>query len=147
MMKIKDEHAKTTSFSRAVIAGLICGIIAALLNVIYEFFYRKITGLVGDKLISPLPIYVGFPILMIAAGVIFLGAVEFIRRGRLFFTIFFLSLTLLAIVFSVRSANGVRGLLLGMEIITGLLISFLLPFLATHPKIFMEQEELSESSL
>jgi hypothetical protein len=38
-----------------------------------------------------------------------------------------------------------RGLLLGIEILTGLVIALLLPFLATHPKIFMENEEFSES--
>jgi hypothetical protein len=38
-----------------------------------------------------------------------------------------------------------HGLLLGIEIVTGLIVALLLPFLATHPRIFMENEEFSES--
>jgi len=53
---------------------------------------------------------------------------------------------LIAIFFDLSQlAKGPGDLLLGIVLITGLLISFLLPFLATHPKIFMDKEELSES--
>jgi hypothetical protein len=42
--------------------------------------------------------------------------------------------------------KGMEGFLLGITIITGLLMAFLLPYLATHAKIFMDKEELSESA-
>ncbi len=89
-MEIKDKYAKTTSFSRALLAGLICGIIAALLNVIYDFYYRRITGFDTDKLISPFPIFIGFPLLMVITGMIFLGLVEYIK-GENFFLLYYFS--------------------------------------------------------
>jgi drug/metabolite transporter (DMT)-like permease len=150
-MIIKDNHARDTSFSRSVIAGAICGLIAALLNAVYDLFYRTTTGFESDKLISPVPIFFAVPALLIIAGVIFFEMVEFIKMGKLLFTVLFLSLTLLAIIIDVfqngnrNSLSGMRGLLLGIEILTGLVIALLLPFLATHPKIFMENEEFSES--
>ena len=47
---------------------------------------------------------------------------------------------------SILYNEGIEGLLLGIILITGLLISFMLPFLATHAKIFMDKEEFSEST-
>ena len=150
-MEIKDKTAKNTSFSRSLMAGLICGIIAAVANAAYNFYYRKATGFESSGFIEPLIIFIAFPLLLIIAGIIFFEMVEYIKRGKLLFTILFLVLMLTAIFVDLftqgtqQLMSGTRGLLFGMEIITGLLIAFLLPFLATHPKIFMEQEELSES--
>ena len=53
----------------------------------------------------------------------------------------------IALVFGLRQLDrGIGDLLFGIILITGLLVSLLLPFLATHPKIFMDREELSEST-
>ncbi len=148
-MEIKDKHARTTSFSRALLAGVICGLIAALVNVIYDFVYRRIADFHIDKLISPFPIFIGFPLMMAIAGIIFWILVEYLKQGKLVFTIIFFLATLVALAFDIFGPNvssQMTGLLLGMIIVSGILIAFLLPYLATHPGIFMEQEELKESS-
>jgi len=73
--------------------------------------------------------------------------VENIKKGRLYFTILSLLMMGVALVFGLRQLNkGIGDLLFGIILITGLLVSLLLPFLATHPKIFMDKEELSEST-
>lgn len=136
---------KNTSLSRSLLAGLVCGIIAAFLNAGYTFFYRRATELSGYKIIEPMLIFIAFPIIFVAAGIIFFEMVENLKRGRLFFIIAFLASMVIAIIFDLQLERGIRELLLGIIIITGLLLSFLLPFLATHPKIFMDEEELSES--
>ncbi|MFI5188287.1 MAG: hypothetical protein ACHQF0_16270 [Chitinophagales bacterium] len=150
-MKIKDRHARESSFSRALIAGLICGIIAAILIVIYTVQYRRLTGFKGLSFIEPSIIFIAVPLLLTCAGFVFLGMVELSKRGELFFIFLALLLTLGAIAFDLffkegPVMSGVKGLLLGIEAIAGLIISFLLPFLGTHPKIFMEKEELLESA-
>lgn len=148
-MEIQDKKAKNTSFSRSIIAGLICGIIAAVLNAVYNYYYRSGTGFESEKLINPFAIFTAFPLVVVIAGIIFFEMVEFLKRGRLLFTLLFIVLTLAAILLCLSGTgsevSGISGLLMGMAVITGLIISFLLPFLATHPKIFMEDEELSES--
>jgi hypothetical protein len=150
-MEIKDKHAKQSSFSRALIAGLICGIIAALLVFVYILEYRRMTGFTGLGIIEPFTVSIACPLLLTFAGFVFLGMVEVFKKGELYFTILALLLTGGAIVFDLLFKDGPvmsgsKGLLLGIEAITGLIISFLLPFLATHPKIFMEKEELLESA-
>ena len=145
-MQIRDVHARNTSFSRALIAGLICGLIAAVLNAAYNFYYRKATGYESDKFIEPMLIFMAMPLLFIITSFIFFEMVEFLKRGKLIFTVLSLMLLAVAVIVGFSEAiSGINGLLFGMAIITGLLIAFLLPFLATHPNIFMEDEELSES--
>jgi len=150
-MKIKDKHAKQSSFSRALLAGLICGLVAALLVVVYVVLYRKMTGYAGVGIIEPFVVFIGGPLLLVIAGFVFLGMIEIFKKGELYFIALALLLTAGAIIFEVSFKegsvmSGSKGLLLGIIAIVGLIISFLLPFLATHPKIFMEKEELLESA-
>lgn len=140
-------HSKNTSISRSLLAGLACGIIAAILNVGYMYFYRKATGFTGVGLFEPLFFFIAFPLLFIIAGFIFFEMIEYIKRGRMVFTFLFLLLTLMATISDLNSFGKAKEeFLLGIILITGILISLLLPFLATHAKIFMDEEELSEST-
>jgi hypothetical protein len=150
-MLIKDRHAKESSFSRALLAGLICGIITAALVAFYTFEYRKITDFKGLGYLEPLIIFLAFPLLLVIAGFIFLGMVEQFKNGELLFVVLALLVTAGVIVFVLVTKegpvmSGSKGLLLGITAIAGLIIAFLLPFLGTHPKIFMEKEELLESA-
>jgi len=150
-MKIKDRHAKESSFSRALLAGLISGIVAAVLIVIYSLEYRKITGFKELGIVEPLIIFVTLPLLLVLAGFVFLGMVELFKQGELYFTLLALLLTVGTIIFELvfkegQALSGSKGLTIGIVAIAGLIISFLLPFLGTHPKIFMEKEELLESA-
>jgi len=73
--------------------------------------------------------------------------VENIKKGRLYFTTVSLVMMAIALFFGLRQLEKKIGdLLFGIILISGLLVSLLLPFLATHPKIFMDNEELSEST-
>jgi len=138
---------KNTSFSRSLLAGIVCGILAAILNLAYTTFYRKATDFTSFKVVEPLLIFIAFPLLFVIAGFIFFEMVENIKKGRLYFTILSLLMMGVALVFGLRQLNkGIGDLLFGIILITGLLVSLLLPFLATHPKIFMDKEELSEST-
>jgi len=138
---------KNTSFSRSLLAGIVCGILAAILNLAYTTFYRKATDFTSFKVVEPLLIFIAFPLLFVIAGFIFFEMVENMRKGRLYFTILSLVMMGVALVFGLRQLDkGIGDLLFGIILITGLLVSLLLPFLATHPKIFMDKEELSEST-
>jgi len=128
-------------------AGLACGIVAAVLNVAYGYFYRKATAFTGATLLEPLIMFVAFPLLFVIAGLIFFEMTDSIKKGGLMFTLLFLLIMGAAMVINLNSAEGGKeGLLLGIIIITGFLISFLLPFLATHAKIFTDKEEFTESA-
>jgi hypothetical protein len=150
-MQIKDRHAKESSFSRALLAGLICGIIGAALIAFYTFEYRKITEFKGLGFLEPMVIFIGVPLLMVLAGFLFLGMVEQFKNGEFLYILLALALTIggFVVVLVVKQGpllSGSKGLLLGIITIGGLISTFLLPFLGTHPKIFMEEEELLESA-
>lgn len=137
---------RNTSLSRALMAGLACGILASVLSILYTYFYRKATTFTDSGMFEPLLIFVGFPILFLVVAVIYYEMAEYMKQGRLVFTILFV-LILAAGIFSIISQydGGMQGFLLGITIITGLLMAFLLPYLATHAKIFMDKEEFTES--
>ena len=139
--------AKNTSFSRSLLAGIVCGIVAAILNLAYTAFYRRATDFTSFKVVEPLLIFIAFPLLFVIAGFIFFEMVENIKKGRLYFTLLSLVMMGVALIFGLRPLDkGIGDLLFGIILITGFLVSLLLPFLATHPKIFMDKEELSEST-
>jgi len=150
-MQIKDRHATESSFSRALLAGLICGILGAALIAFYTFEYRKMTEFKGLGFLEPMIIFIAVPLLMVLAGFLFLGMVEQFKNGEFLYILLALALTIggIVVVVIVKEGpmlSGSKGLLLGIITIGGLISSFLLPFLGTHPKIFMEEEELLESA-
>ena len=139
--------ARNTSFSRSLLAGMICGILAAILNVVFTAFYRKANDFTAYKVVDPLLIFIAFPLLFVIAGFVFFEMVENIKKGRLYFTTVSLVMMAIALFFGLRQLEKKIGdLLFGIILISGLLVSLLFPFLATHPKIFMDNEELSEST-
>ena len=150
-MQIKDRHAKESSFSRALLAGLICGILGAALIAFYTFEYRKITEFKGLGFLEPMVIFIAVPLLMVIAGFLFLGMIEQFKNGELLYIVLAVVLTVggFIVVLVVNEGpmlSGSKGLWLGIITIGGLISAFLLPFLGTHPKIFMEEEELLESA-
>ena len=135
-----------TSFSRCLMAGLACGIIAAILNAAYSYFYGNLTGF-AVSVFDPLLIFFGVPLLFMIAGFILYEMVEYIKGGRLLFTILAIMLVIAATIVALNKyGKEMDGLLLGINLISGLILAFLLPYLATHAKIFMDNDEFSESA-
>jgi hypothetical protein len=131
------------SFSKYLLAGLLTGIGAALLNLIYMIIYRDATGFATAKIIMPLSIFIGFPILLGLAGCAFFLIKRHLSGGTSWYMIFCFSLLaalLLITIIDTRDdggglLSGLRGLCLGMEIIACLLAA-LIPYLASHDKIY-----------
>ena len=139
--------SRNTSLSRALLAGLACGILAAILNLLYTYFYRKATTFTDTGMFEPLLIFIGFPLLFLVVAVIYYEMVEFIKKGGLIFTVLFVLIMAVGIISSITQyGRGMEGFLLGIILITGIMMAFLLPYLATHAKIFMDKEEFTEST-
>ncbi|HWJ30239.1 MAG TPA: hypothetical protein VNS32_27130, partial [Flavisolibacter sp.] len=97
------------------------------------------SGKSGSVLFAPVLIFIGIPLFFIVGGVIFYEMVEYIKSGRLFFTLLFLLLMIIAVVTELNDGGkAMKGLVLGIVLITGLLTALLIPFFATHAKIFMD---------
>jgi hypothetical protein len=131
-------------FSKSLLAGLLVGIIAAMLNLVYMIVYRESTKFGADLVVMPLTIFIGLPVLMVLAGsAYFLLQRHLHSGGRWFKSICFISMVLLLIV-TIQDTpvnhgpllTGARGLFLGMVVITFLPAAFLIPYLARHSKIY-----------
>ncbi|HLY68121.1 MAG TPA: hypothetical protein VKR53_00245 [Puia sp.] len=132
------------SFSKSLLAGILAGIAAALLNLIYMVAYRDTTGFATAKIIMPLSIFIGFPIVLGLAGCCYYLIKRHLSRGVAWFIFFFLALLGALLLITVADTkddggnlfSGLRGLCLGMEIITCMLGAFFIPYLASHPGIY-----------
>jgi hypothetical protein len=133
-----------TSFSKSLFAGLLTGIIAALLNLVYMIIYRESTNFARDLIVMPLTIFIGFPILLSMSGSAYFLLQKHLRSGATWFVIICLigMIALLLVTIRETSLNhgslitGARGLFLGMELITFFLAAFLIPYLAKHSRIY-----------
>jgi hypothetical protein len=128
------------SFIRSVMAGLLTGIIAAVVNLVFVFIYRSLTGINAYNFyISPLFIFIGIPLILILSGILLFALVRYLRKGLTWFITFFILLTIFGIMICIFYPEpvGGKGLLIGLEVITGLAAARVLPYLAMHPGIFM----------
>jgi magnesium-transporting ATPase (P-type) len=131
------------TFSKSLFAGLLTGILAALLNLVYIIVYRESTNFATDLIVMPLTIFIGYPILMVLAGVAYFLLQKHLHSGAIWFMgICFIGMIALLIV-TIRDTSlnhgtlltGARGLFLGMVVIT-FLAALLIPYLARHSKIY-----------
>jgi hypothetical protein len=136
------------NFVRSILAGLFAGIIAAAANFSYVFFYRSLTdGSSRNASISPVSIFVVLPILLLFAGALYFSINRYLKNGNVWYIVFITLITGLAIVTNLFapgkvSLSGHKGLLLGIDVITGIICIFLLPYLARYSKLFMAQQRM-----
>ena len=136
---------KTSSVSKSLLSGLLTGIIVAVLNFIYSIIYRESTGFATAEIIMPFSIFIGFPILLVMAGYAFYLLQKHLITGTtlyIFFCFALMAALILTTILDTRHnggaiLSGLRGLCLGMEIITCLFAGLLIPYFARHPKIYV----------
>jgi hypothetical protein len=124
-------------------AGFFTGIIAAGVNIVFVLIYRSITASNAYNFyISPLFIFIGIPLILVLSGILLFALVRYLRKGLAWFITFFILLTIFGIMMCIfypegNGPEGGKGLLIGLEVITGLAAARVLPYLAMHPGIFM----------
>jgi hypothetical protein len=145
--KDKDRYRyeyNETPLSKAILGALFAGIIATVLNLIYSYVYREITGYTFLGVFTVYTIILFSIVVCMAGGILYFLLKKNIRSGRIIYTVLFLALTIwglfLHINFNVTvnegAPSGAHGLTMGIDIITGCTISFLVPYMAEHPRIW-----------
>jgi uncharacterized membrane protein len=92
----------------------------------------------------PLTIFLGFPILLALGGAVYYLVKKHLPNGTVWFFLFCIALMAALVLVTILDTkqdggsllSGLRGLCLGLEVITCLLAAFFIPFLATHPNIY-----------
>lgn len=135
---------KGTLFANSLLAGLLTGIVAAVLSLTYTIIYRDAAHYSGGIIVMPVSIFIGFPILLAILGCahfLVRKYLHFHRKGFALFCIAAMILFSLIIILDTRENTGLlfsgfRGLCLGLVIISSLLGAFLIPYLARHPDMY-----------
>jgi hypothetical protein len=131
---------------KPLMASLLAGIIATVLNIFYDVIYRNFTDFPLHDLINVSTLIFATLIALAIAGVVFAILDRYTSHSQVIYIIIFVVLTLLCIrwVLHVHRSDDpalnteFRDLLLGIVIISGSLATFLVPFFIKHEKIFMD---------
>jgi hypothetical protein len=133
-----------TDFSKALLSGLFAGIVATLANLVYDFFYRDITGFQLSQIINVPSLILASTLLLTIAGLIFYFFRHYIKKGSMLYRIIFFLLTIACIYFAMQvqrssdpiTSNEFKWLLAGVVAILGIAAVFYIPYLFDHENIY-----------
>lgn len=131
--------------TRGILGGLFVGIVTTILNLIFDTVYRKITAYEFTEYVNINSIIFFTIPTLVAAGIVYAAIIQYIKKGALVYTILCIAL-ITAVAFIPLGPNmmptgdsmppSARGLTLGIEILTGLMGTFALPYFAKHPDVW-----------
>lgn len=131
--------------TRGIMAGLFVGIAAAVLNLVFDLIYRKVTGYEFSGFVNINSIIFFTIPTLVAAGIVYSILLHYFKKGMMLYIILSVMLTII-VAFIPLGPNmlptgqpmpdSARGLTMGIEIITGAMGAFALPYFAEHPKVW-----------
>lgn len=134
-----------TLFARGVLGGLFVGIATTVINLAFDLIYRNVSGYQFSEFVNINSIIFFTIPTLLAAGIVYAIIVEYVKKGVWVYTILSVALTII-VAFIPLGENmlpsgqpmpaSARGLTLGIEVITGAMGAFTLPYFAEHSKIW-----------
>ncbi|MES2372132.1 MAG: hypothetical protein V4557_06100 [Bacteroidota bacterium] len=131
--------------TRGILGGLFVGIATAVLGLAFDFIYRKITDYQFAEYININSIIFFCIPTLVVGGIVYSLIMQFVKKGLLVYTILCIVLTTV-VAFIPLGPNmlpsgeampaSARGLTLGIELITGAMGAFALPYFARHAEIW-----------
>jgi hypothetical protein len=131
--------------TRGILGGLFVGIAGAVINLAFDFIYRKITGYEFAEYININSIIFFTIPTLVVGGIVYSIILEYAKKGALIYMVLCAVLTII-VAFIPLGPNmlpsgqpmppSARGLTMGIEIITGVLGTFALPYFAEHPAVW-----------
>lgn len=137
------------NFDRCLLAGLFTGLVAAIVAIVFNVIYRGSTNLIAFAVVMPISIFTAFPFFNLVLGGVYFLFVQNLKRGARVFIVVFLLATILSIVLTRytgsradRLVDEFRGLVVGLEIIEGVLGAFLIPYFVNHPTMYLTDKDI-----
>lgn len=144
-METKFVSYRYSLSTRGILGGLFVGIATAVLGLAFDFIYRKITHYQFSEYININSIIFFCIPTLVVGGIVYSVIVEYLKNGVVIYMILSVLLTLL-VAFIPLGPNmlptgeqmppSARGLTMGIEIITGVMGAFALPYFAKHPEVW-----------
>jgi hypothetical protein len=140
---------KPLLLGRCLLAGLLDGLITSVVILVFNVLYREATALYTYDIVMPFSIFTAFPLFGLASGGAYYLFANHLHRGNALFTIVWISVMAILVILTIFTGHsvptgfeGYRGLFVGIELITGLLAAFLIPFFAHHPNLYLTPEDI-----
>lgn len=137
------------NFDRCLLGGLFTGLIAAVVAIVFNVIYRGSTNLIAFAVVMPISIFTAFPFFNLVVGGVYFLFVHNLKKGATTFIIVFLLATALSIVLTRYTGSRAdhlvdefKGLVVGLEIIEGVLGAFLIPFFVNHPSLYLTDKDI-----
>lgn len=131
--------------TRGILGGLFVGIATAVIGLAFDFTYRKITGYEFAEYININSIIFFCIPTLVVGGIVYSLMLEYLKKGLPIYIGLCLILTTI-VAFIPLGPNmlpsglpmpaSARGLTMGIEIITGLMGTFAIPYFAKHAEIW-----------
>ncbi|MCW3086767.1 MAG: hypothetical protein JWQ78_153 [Sediminibacterium sp.] len=121
------------------------GIAGAVINLAFDLIYRRITGYEFSEYVNINSIIFFTIPTLVVGGIVYSILLEYMKKGAIVYMVLCVVLTIVVAFIplgpnmlpSGQSMPGsARGLTMGIEIITGALGAFALPYFAEHPAIW-----------
>ena len=145
MLTDSSSAYKYTVSTRGILGGLFVGIGTAVVCLIFDVVYRKITGYEFAEYINiNTIIFFTIPTLVVG-GIVYSLLMQFVKKGLVVYmgvcavltaVVAFIPLGPYMLPTGQPLAESARGLTLGIELITGAMGTFALPYFAEHPSIW-----------
>jgi hypothetical protein len=132
-----------SDLSRSVLGGLFAGIIAAVANILFVFFYRGITQFYEFTGIDVTVIVFGSILLSLTCGIVFYLLVHYLKKGLSVYQVLVVIITIAIIYFGLAYRQTVMGtvpmhfrvLVTGTQTIIGGLACLFIPWVFKHDSI------------
>jgi hypothetical protein len=141
----KETSYRYSLSTRGILGGLFVGIATAVLGLAFDFVYRKVTNYQFSEYININSIIFFCIPTMVVGGIVYSLILQFVKKGLVVYIAFCIILTIV-VAFIPLGPNmlpsgkampaSARGLTMGIEIITGLMGAFALPYFAKHNEIW-----------
>ena len=132
-----------STFSKALLAGALTGIVAASVNSVYSIIFRSITRYFPAEEFGFFQIIFASVIVLILIGILYYSIIKMFSTIAFAIILIILVIAVVCITAFVHANKsetafyGNHGLIAGFTIISGILSLTLLPYLYRHPKIFI----------
>lgn len=141
----KESSYRYSVSTRGILGGLFVGIITAVIGLAFDFIYRKVTGYEFAEYVNINSIIFFCIPTLVVAGIVYSIFLQFVKNGLAVYVVLCIVLTVV-VAFIPLGPNmlptgqpmpaSARGLTLGLEIITGVMGAFGLPYFAKHEEVW-----------
>jgi hypothetical protein len=131
--------------TRGILGGLFVGIATAVLGLAFDFIYRKVTNYQFSEYININSIIFFCIPTLVVGGIVYSLLLEYVKNGLVVYITLCIVLTIVVAFIPLgpnmlptgkQMPGSARGLTMGIEIITGVMGAFALPYFAKHAEIW-----------